>query len=126
MCSSDLTGPLERLEVIGEGANVVVENGVKLTYYRPGGRGTGGYAGADSFIGPDDAAPITWEPQFSLASLDAKTLNIEGFSREITYFAECVHSNTAPERANLEFALHVMRLYEAFLEPEGTEVCLKG
>jgi predicted dehydrogenase len=120
------TGPLERLEVIGEGANVVVENGVKLTYYRPGGRGTGGYAGADSFIGPDDAAPITWEPQFSLASLDAKTLNIEGFSREITYFAECVHSNTAPERANLEFALHVMRLYEAFLEPEGTEVCLKG
>jgi hypothetical protein len=26
------SGPLERLEVIGEGANVVVENGVKVTY----------------------------------------------------------------------------------------------
>ncbi|MBM3498686.1 MAG: Gfo/Idh/MocA family oxidoreductase [Armatimonadetes bacterium] len=118
------TSPLERLEVIGEGANVVVENGVKLTYYRPGGRGTGGYAGADSFIGPDEAAPITWEPQFSLASMDAKTLNLEGFSREIAYFAECVRTNTPPQKASLEFARQVMGLYEAFLQPEGTEVAL--
>jgi predicted dehydrogenase len=118
------TSPLERLEVIGEGANVMVENGVKLTYHRPGGRGTGGYAAASSFIGPDDAAPIIWEPQFSLASMDAKTLNIEGFSREITYFADCVRANTPPERAGLDFALQVMRLYEAFLQPEGTEVSL--
>jgi predicted dehydrogenase len=118
------TSPLERLEVIGEGANVVVENGVKLTYYRPGGRGTGGYAAADSFIGPDEAAPITWEPQFSLASMDAKTLNLEGFTREITYFAHCVRTNTPPAKANLPFALQVMRLYEAFLQSEGTEVAL--
>jgi predicted dehydrogenase len=118
------TSPLERLEVIGEGANVVVENGVKLTYYRPGGRGTGGYAAADSFIGPDEAAPITWEPQFSLASMDAKALNIEGFTREITYFAHCVRTNTAPQKANLALALHVLRLYEAFLQPQRTEVAL--
>lgn len=118
------TSPLERVEVIGEGANVVVENGVKLTYYRPGTRGAGGYAGADSFIGPDEAAPITWEPQFSLASMDAKTLNIEGFTREIVYFANCVRAGTAPEKANLNFARHVMGIYEAFLGPEGTEISL--
>jgi len=116
------TSPLERLEVIGSGANVVIENGVKLTYHRPGGRGPGGYAAATSFIGPDDAAPITWEPQFSLASMDSKTLNIEGFSRELTYFAECVMSDAPPEKANLEFALHVMRLHDAFMQPEGTLV----
>jgi hypothetical protein len=56
--------------------------------------------------------------------MDAKTLNIEGFSREITYFADCVRANTPPERAGLDFALQVMRLYEAFLQPEGTEVSL--
>src|SRR5690606_24249740 len=32
------TSPLERVEVLGRGANVVVENGVRLTYYRPGPR----------------------------------------------------------------------------------------
>ncbi|HUV38800.1 MAG TPA: Gfo/Idh/MocA family oxidoreductase, partial [Planctomycetota bacterium] len=50
------TSPLERVEVVGEGANVVVENGVKLTYYRPGARGPGGYGRAPDFIGPDDAS----------------------------------------------------------------------
>src|SRR5437879_2489201 len=36
------TSPLERLEVVGKGANLVVENGSRLTYYRPGRRGEGG------------------------------------------------------------------------------------
>jgi predicted dehydrogenase len=118
------TSPLERLEVIGEGANVVVDNGVKLTYYRPGSRGEGGYAGATSFIGPDEGAPMIWEPQFTLASMEAKTLSIEGFIRELTYFAECVMSERKPEKASLEFALDVMRIYEAFLQPEGEVVSI--
>lgn len=116
------TSPLERLEVIGEGANVVVENGVKLTYYRPGSRGAGGYTAALSFIGPDESAPLTWEPQFSLASMEAKTLCLEGFLPEITYFANCALTGTAPARATLEDALHVTRVYEAFLQPEGEVV----
>ena len=30
------TSPLERVEVVGRGANLVVDNGVRLTYYRAG------------------------------------------------------------------------------------------
>ncbi len=116
------TSPLERLEVVGEGANVVVDNGVKLTYYRPGTRGPGGYTAATSFIGSDEGAPMFWEPQFSLASMEAKALSIEGFIRELAYFAECVTSGKPPEKAGLEFALDVMRIYEAFLQPEGEVV----
>lgn len=116
------TSPLERLEVVGEGANVVVDNGVRLIYYRPGARG--GYAAPGSYIGDDTGAPILWEPQFSLASMDAKTLALEGFLGEVTYFARCIMENREPERAGLADALAVMRIYEAFLRPEGEDVAL--
>jgi predicted dehydrogenase len=39
------TSPLERLEVVGEGSNVVLDNGIKLVYYRPGGLGARVLAG---------------------------------------------------------------------------------
>ena len=109
------TCPLERLEVIGRGANVVVDNGVKLTYYRPGSRGP--YGAAQSFIGPDDAAPIYWEPEFSLAQLYNKGLFMEGFAGEVNYFAECVLKNEPPAKCGLDYALEITKLYEALCGP---------
>jgi predicted dehydrogenase len=109
------TSPLERLEVVGEGANVVVDNGVRLTYYRAGERGPGGYGRATSFIGPDEGAPIVWEPEFSLGGLDNKGLFLLGYYGEVAEFAQCVRENRRPAKANLDDAREVMRLYELFL-----------
>ncbi len=114
------TSPLERLEVIGEGANLLLENGCRLTYYRRGRRGEGGYGRAGSFIGPDEDAPLYWEPEFSLGTLYNKGLFLLGYAPEVLYFCECVLSHTPPTIAGLEDALAIMRLYEAFLQPENT------
>ncbi|NLS78337.1 MAG: Gfo/Idh/MocA family oxidoreductase [Chloroflexi bacterium] len=114
------TSPLERLEVVGQGANVVVENGIKLTYYRPGGmRGAGGYGRAPSYIGPDDRAPICWEPEFSLGQLYNKGLFMEGYVQQVDYFARCLLSGEEPTRGGLTDAWHITRLFEAlrFGEP---------
>jgi predicted dehydrogenase len=119
------TSFLERLEVIGEGANVVVDNGVRLTYYRRGGRGGEDYATGPSYIGADDGAPLYWEPQFSVASMDAKGLALEGFIGEVNYFAECVIRGQRPQKAGMKDALAIMRIYEAFLQPEGSVVNLQ-
>ena len=62
------TSPLERVEVVGKGANVVVENGVRLTYYRKGRRGEGGYGRASSFLGSDGEAPSSGSPSSRSAS----------------------------------------------------------
>ena len=110
--------PLERVEVIGKGANVVVENGVKLTYYRKGGRGEGGYGRASSFIGPDEGAPIVWEPEFSLGQLYNKNIFALGYAPEVIYFAECALSGTRPAYANLDDTLDLMRWYTAYRQPE--------
>lgn len=113
------TCPLERLEVIGSGACVVVDNGVKLTYYRRGGRGQGGYGGAPNFIGPDDEAPIVWEPEFSLGQLYNKGLFMLGYYGEVKYFVDCVRTNTPPAKCGLEDALEVTKVFEAFMKPSG-------
>ena len=118
------TSPLERVEVVGDGANVVVDNGVKLTYYRPGARGEGGYGRAPDFIGPDDAAPVVWEPEWSLGQLYNKGLFLLGYYGEVAAFVRAVKENRRPEKCNLDDAREVMKLYEAFLEGPGKTIDL--
>jgi predicted dehydrogenase len=116
------TSPLERVEVIGNGCNVVVENGIKLTYYRKGERGVGGYGRSSSHIGNDETAPIYWEPEFSLGQLYNKGIFMLGYAPEIIYFSECVLKNKPPEKSNLETALEVTKLYEAYKNHGGIKI----
>lgn len=114
------TSFLERLEVIGEGANVTVDNGIKLTYYRPGGhRGSGGYGVATHYMGDSDTAPIIWEPEFSLGQLYNKQLFLLGYAPEVIEFCRCILDNVSPTRGSLMHARQVMAIFEAFLGPEG-------
>ena len=118
------TGPLERVEVIGNGANVIVDNGNKLTYYRPGARGEGGYGRATNFMGDDANAPIFWEPEFSLGQLYNKQIFLLGYAFEVIEFAECVLENRKPTRGNLESARELMKMYEAFQHPPGERIVI--
>ena len=113
------TSPLERVEVVGQDANVIVDNGIKLTYYRPGGRGPGGYGKATNFIGDDATAPIFWEPEWSLGQLYNKQIFLLGYAFEVQEFVSCVQENRKPTRGNLESARELMKLYEAFQSPPG-------
>ncbi|MDH7603198.1 MAG: gfo/Idh/MocA family oxidoreductase, partial [Armatimonadota bacterium] len=118
------TGPLERVEVVGEGANVVLDNGVRLTYYRPGKRGPGGYGTSTNYIGSDDSAPICWEPEFSLGQLYNKGLFLLGYYGEVKYFVDCVRTNTPPAKCGLADALEIMKLFEAFMQPERQTIVI--
>jgi predicted dehydrogenase len=120
------TSPLERLEVVGRGANLVVENGCRLTYYRPGRRGEGGYGHSASFIGPDEGAPLFWEPEFSLGQLYNKGLFLLGYAPEILAFCDHALRGEPPACAGLADALAITRFYEAFLTArDGEPVYLK-
>lgn len=113
------TGPLERVEVVGKGANVVVDNGVEITYYRRGRRGAGGYGRSTDYMGDDASAPIHWEPEFSLGQLYNKGLFLLGYAQEVMHFAQCVLRGSPPEKCGLGDALEVMKLYEAYRNPSS-------
>ena len=87
--------PLERVEVIGDGANVVVDNGVHVTYYRKAFRGH--YGRTPSYLVSDEQAPLFWEPEFSLGQLYNKNLFMLGYAQEVLHFCECVLGHPARE-----------------------------
>ena len=104
--------PLERLEVVGKGANVVVENGAKLTYYRPAKYPA--YGRAASWIGDDEHAPLVWEPEFSLGQLYNNNLFTLGYAQEIRHFCQCVLDGRLPDRGTLDQVVEIMKLFEAY------------
>lgn len=107
------TSPLERLEVVGTGANVIVENCTRLTYYRAGGtRGEGEPGRVTSYIGPDATAPIIWEPEFSLGQLYNKQLFLQGYVGCLQYFAETHLAKNAPRWGNLVDTANIMGLID--------------
>jgi predicted dehydrogenase len=114
--------PLERLEVIGRGANVVVDNAVDLTYYRRGGFPS--YGRAASWIAPDEEAPLRWPRESSLGQLYNMSLFAQGYAPEVIAFCDSVLADCRPAYANLDDALVMMRWYEAYRQPPGQTVSL--
>lgn len=110
------SSPLERTEVIGDGANVVVENGVDLAYYPPYDKGP--YGQTPTFMGGAGKAPIRWRPEFSLGQLYNKNLFTLGYYGEIVDFATCCLGETPPEKAGTGMSLELLELYEAVLRGE--------
>jgi predicted dehydrogenase len=113
-----VTSPLERVEVVGNGGNVVVENGVHVTYYRAGARLP--YGRSPSFLVDDDVAPLRWEPEFSLGQLYNKNLFYLGYVPEVLHFCASVLDGRPPEKGTLSDSLEIMKLYELYRDlPAG-------
>lgn len=117
------TSPLERVEVVGHGANVVIDNGVRVIYYRSGGDRE--YGRSSSYLVDDAAAPLIWEPEFSLGQLYNKNLFYLGYVQEILHFCASVQSGQPPTKGTLDDALAIMHVFEAYQQtPPGTTVTL--
>lgn len=122
--SPGMVAPMEHLEILGHQTNVVVANNIHLTYYRKARRAQ--YGRGTVFTTSEEVGPLYWEPQFSLGTLENKALFLLGYAQEVLYFCECVKTNTPPDRANLDDALELMKLYEAYRHPEGTVVTVNA
>ncbi|GAA4426594.1 hypothetical protein GCM10023169_25540 [Georgenia halophila] len=114
------TSPLERVEVVGRGGNVVVENGVRVTYYRSGAKQT--YGRSASYVVPDEVAPLTWEPEYSLGQLYNKNLFYLGYAPEILHFCEAVRGSADLTLGTLDQVAQIMALYETYQRLPAGEV----
>ena len=109
--------PIERLEVLGRGANAVLENGVHLRYYPPGHRGP--YGTSTSYLPPiepeagPDFGPRLWEPEFSLGNLHGGSHFLQGYYHQLRAFVDAVRSRVPPQHCGLDAALRVMTYVDA-------------
>jgi predicted dehydrogenase len=117
------TSPVERVEVVGRGANLVIDDGVRLTYYRPGANVDYGRSG--SYVVDDEVAPLVWQPEHSLGQLYNKNLFYLGYVPEILHFCEAIQTGAAPTNGTLDQSLAIMHLYDAYRRtPPGQTVQL--
>ena len=112
--------PLERLEAVGEGTNIVVENAAELTYYRKASPGPYGRT-IDSFT-PLENGPLMWRPELSLGQLYNDHNFIQGYGQSLLHFVEAVTAHRPVTVGTLEDALEVMKVHEALCQGPGPEV----
>ena len=123
MCAGvSASSPLEYLEIVGEKANIVVQNGLKITYYRKA--NSLAYGRSASYMVDEKEAPLYWEPEFSLGQLYNKNLFYLGYVPEVLHFCESVLAGRAPEKGTLEQSLEIMKLFEAYRNTPAGEMVI--
>jgi predicted dehydrogenase len=104
--------PFERVEIIGEGANAIVENGTRLTVYRKAALPS--YGRAASFIQPDEDAALSYEPEHSLGQLYNNNLFYLGYVPEILHLTDAILAGGAISKGSLAIAQEIMKLFEFY------------
>ena len=110
---ASLSMPAERYAFFGKGGMVTIDNNLRVTWHR----GIPFEYGRTTSFAPDgfDHGALYWEPQNSLATLENKAIFTQGFYGEMMHFCECVLAGKPATDGSLEFALHLMKVYEAAL-----------
>lgn len=120
--AAGMRGPTERYSFFAERRHVTVENGWRVTLHRGTPRD---YATTTDFApAGTDHGSIVWEPQNMLATLENKALMTQGMYAEMRHFCDCALAARPAELGSLEFALDVMRAYEAALLSTGDRVAV--
>lgn len=115
--------PIERYSFFGDDGHVVIDNGLRVTMQR----GIDFDYGRNTTYLPDgfESGAIVWEPQNREGTLENKALFTQGIYKEMHYFCEKALAGEPAERGSLEFALDVMRVYEAALLSGGRRMVLE-
>lgn len=114
--------PLERVEAVGKGAEIFIDNTVRLTYYPPTPNHYYGRVG--DFYREDAGAALHWEPEFSLGVLYNDKLFFLGYAPEVRAFCQSILTDTSPAKAGLRDTWMQVQIYEAFKQPAGTTIDL--
>ncbi|MCD6302871.1 MAG: Gfo/Idh/MocA family oxidoreductase [Anaerolineae bacterium] len=127
LCGSQARrGPRERLEIIGEGAHVVVENASRVTYYRSASsKADPDLLDATDYYGPAPDAPVMWEPQLSDPAPYNQHLVMQGYLGSLEHFTTHLLRGKPPRHGNVVDLLHMMLVLDKIQEgPQRTWLSL--
>lgn len=114
---------VEQYELFGENRAISIDNSARVAYHRgiPF-----NYRAQRDFTAPGlDSGSVVWEANHCLATLENKAIFVQGIYNELMDFCAAVLEGRQPEIGTLEFALHVMQVYEAGLVSAGSPVAIE-
>lgn len=115
--------PIERYSFFGDHAHIAIDNGLRVTFQR----GIPFEYGRTTTFAPPGltSGAIIWEPQNREGTLENKALFTQGIYDEMNYFCSRILERKDVEKGSLEFALEVMKVYEAGLVSHGNRIVLR-
>ena len=114
--------PMEAYYLYGDHWHLDIYNNNRVALYRGVPME---YGKTTSFVPDgDDTGAVVWQASNCHASLENKALFTQGIFGELNYFFDCILEQRPAVRGSLEFALDVVRVYEAALESDGNEIML--
>lgn len=119
-------GGMERTTIVSSGRHIVIDNNVKVSYYRtpPGETGTGYGSSPNFYTGTTQQTTAVWEPEFSLGQLYNKGLFLLGYYSEVNEFARSILEERPVAKGSLEQASQATRIFKAFAEGPRKLICL--
>ncbi|MEK3722721.1 Gfo/Idh/MocA family protein [Paenibacillus sp. FSL H8-0034] len=113
--------PIESYSLFADKWHMHIDNSMKVTLQS--GHPDFKYGVTTDYIPPGfESGARVWEPQNCLATLENKSIFTQGFYHELIYFCECVLNKQVPKKGTLEFALEIMKVYEAALLSDGKTI----
>jgi predicted dehydrogenase len=114
---------VERYDLFGAGKVISIENSSTIAYHR----GVPfNYNMQTDFTSPGtESGSVIWEVNHCLATLENKALFVQGIFDELLDFCQAVLERRPLRVGTLEFALHVMQVYEAALCSRGNPVAIE-
>jgi predicted dehydrogenase len=112
--------PLERYLLIGDGKSIEISNSRHVAYQR----GIDfDYATGTTFAPPGaDSGAIVWEAQDGMNTLENKAVFTQGVYGELQHFLHQILVGQPATEGTLEFARHVMQVYEAAIYSDNDVV----
>jgi predicted dehydrogenase len=105
------------------GRHIVVDNNLKVSYYRNADYGYGDEP--NFYIGTPDQNTAVWEPEFSRGQLFNKGLFLLGYYEEMNEFARSILEDRELKDGTLKQAWHATRIFEKFIEGPGKVIPLE-
>lgn len=116
--------PMESYHLFGDKWHLEIDNCAKVTLER----GIPSQYGVTTNYVPEGQShgALVWQPQNSQATLENQALFTQGMYDEMKYFCDCILEGRQAEIGSLEFALEIMKVYEAVLLSDGQRVAIQS
>lgn len=114
---------MEWMELVGVDQSLLLDNNVRLRWFRKPTAPPGGYQRATTFIGADEGGALYWEPEMSRGTVYNSNHMLSGYALEVNHFANAVLTHQPPTKGTLEQCEEIMAWFEAFQHgPEGERI----
>jgi predicted dehydrogenase len=114
--------PIERYQLFGDGKVISIENSSRVEYHRGF---PFDYGRQRDFSGPGtESGTVVWEVSHTLSTLENKGIFIQGIFDELYEFVTAILESRPLRTSDLEFTLHLMKVYEAALLSRGKPVSI--